>query len=253
MIDLYTNILPNVDKGPRDTTAFLAMAKSLVDQGVTSVVAAPVYDNQDTEQLTIQMHVDAANERLQHSFIPLTILPGQKAIIHDRLVTAFEQNTLITVNRSTKYVLLQIPNEYTFSSTEQILYQLQLKGVVPIISEPERQSVFLENPDQLYELVKKGAIVQLSAGSLIGKNGRKEKKAAFSFINHGLAHVIASGVSADTYESYTLLKAYEIVSKQLGTQALYKFMGNADYVAEGKAIFKEQPERVKKGKILGIF
>lgn len=251
MIDLYTNILPNVGKGPRDKTAFLAMAKSLVDQGMTAVVAAPMYDSAGSS--SISMYIDAANESLQHSFIPLTILPGQKVIIDQILVQAYEQNNLVTINQATKYMLLQLSNDYTFNSTEQILYQLQLKGMVPVISEPERNAVFLEKPDHLYELVRKGAIVQLSAGSLTGQNGRKEKKAAFSFINSGLAHVVASGVCGDNYEQYALPKAYEILSKQFGTQALYKFMENADYIVEGKGIFKEQPERIKKGKILGIF
>ncbi|AXI28019.1 tyrosine protein phosphatase [Priestia megaterium] len=251
MIDLYTNILPNVGKGPRDKTAFLAMAKSLVDQGVTAAVAAPMYDSAVLS--SISMYIDAANESLQHSFIPLTILPGQKVIIDQILVQAYEQNNVVTINQATKYMLLQLSNDYTFNSTEQILYQLQLKGMVPVISEPERNAIFLEKPDYLYELVRKGAIVQLSAGSLTGQNGRKEKKAAFSFINSGLAHVVASGVCGDNYEQYALPKAYEILSKQFGTQALYKFMENADYIVEGKGIFKEQPERIKKGKILGIF
>ncbi|MEI2392042.1 CpsB/CapC family capsule biosynthesis tyrosine phosphatase [Priestia megaterium] len=253
MIDLYTNILPNVGKGPRDKTAFLAMAKSLMNQGVTAVVAAPLYESEGADSSSILMHIAAANESLQHSFIPLTILPGQKATIHHRLVQAYEQNAVVTINQTTKYMLLQLSTEYTISATEQIFYQLQLKGIVPIVSEPERNAVFLEKPDHLYELVRKGAIVQLSAGSLTGQNGRKEKKAALSFINNGLAHVIASGVCGDTYEQYALPKAYDMLSKQFGTQTLYKFMENADYVVEGRAIFKEQPERIKKGKILGIF
>ncbi|MED3955205.1 tyrosine protein phosphatase [Priestia aryabhattai] len=253
MIDLYTNILPNVGKGPRNTNDFLAMAKSLVNQGITAVVAAPLYDTEGADAVSISTHIDAANESLQHSFIPLTILPGHMAIIHQHLVQAYEQSVVMTINQTTKYMLLQLSNEHTVSSTEQLLYQLQLKGVVPIISEPERHSLFLDDPSHLYELVRKGAIVQLSAGSLTGQNGRKEKKAAFSFINGGLAHVVASGVCVDTYERYALPKAHEILSKQFGIQTLYKFMENADYILEGKAIFKEQPERIKKGRILGIF
>ncbi|MCJ7992231.1 hypothetical protein MUB15_28685 [Priestia sp. OVS21] len=42
MVDLYTHILPNVEKGPRDVNAFLTMAKSLVNQGVKNVVASPL-------------------------------------------------------------------------------------------------------------------------------------------------------------------------------------------------------------------
>jgi len=253
VVDLYTHILPNVEKGPRDVNAFLTMAKSLVDQGVKNVVASPTYNGQDLEKQNIMLYVEAANKHLQHAFIPLTILPGQKVTIHYRLIQAFEQNVHLPINHSTKYMFLQLPNENTDVLNEQILYELQLKGIVPIINEPERHPTFLEDSDLLYEIVKRGAIVQLSSDSIVGKNGRKEKKAALTFIDKGLAHIIASGVCADTYESYTLPKAYDMVSRQFGTQILYKFMENADYIVEGKAIFKEQPERVKKGEFLGIF
>ncbi|MFD9362602.1 tyrosine-protein phosphatase [Priestia megaterium] len=253
MIDLYTNILPNLEDGPCDVDTFLTMAKSLVNQGVKSVVVAPTYNGQELEKQSIMMYVDTANKQLQHAFIPLIILPGQKIMIHDRLIQTFEKNVHLPINHSTKYMFLQLPNEHTNILNEQILYELQLKGIIPIINEPERNAIFLENPDQLYEIVKRGAVVQLSSDSIIGKNGRKEKKAALTFIDKGLAHIIASGVCVDTYESYTLPKAYDKVSRHFGTQALYKFIENADYIVEGKAIFKEQPERIKKGKFLGIF
>jgi protein-tyrosine phosphatase len=251
VIDLYTNILPTIGKGPQDTNTFLAMAKTLVDQGVTAIVATPMYKVNEIQN-SIQSYVDKANERLQHSFIPLTILPGQQMVLQEGLVQALERNECITLNHSKKYMLLQLPNELSALAVESILYQLQLKGIVPIISEPERHRSFLENPDNLYELVQKGAIVQLSADSLIGRNGRKEKKAAVSFIGCGLAHVIASGVNVDTYEHYSLPKAYDCIARQFGNQILYKLMENADYIIEGKAVFKEQPERIKKGKFLGI-
>ncbi|MFP8640621.1 tyrosine-protein phosphatase [Priestia aryabhattai] len=253
MIDLYTNILPNLEDGPCDVDTFLTMAKSLVNQGIKSVVVAPTYTGQDLEKQSIMTYVDTANKQLQHAFIPLTILPGQKIKIDDRLIQTFEKNVHLPINYSTKYMFLQIPNEHTNILNEQILYELQLKGIIPIINEPERHTIFLENPDQLYEIVKRGAVVQLSSDSIVGKNGRKEKKAALTFIDKGLAHIIASGVCADTYERYSLPKAYDTVSRHFGTQALYKFIENADYIVEGKAIFKEQPERVKKGKFLGIF
>lgn len=76
MVDLYTHILPNVEKGPRDVNAFLTMAKSLVDQGVKNVVASPTYNGQDLEKQNIMLYVEAANKHLRHAFIPLTILPG---------------------------------------------------------------------------------------------------------------------------------------------------------------------------------
>lgn len=38
---------------------------------------------------------------------------------------------------------------------ENILYWLQLKGVVPVLNEPECHSLFIGNPADLYTIVKK--------------------------------------------------------------------------------------------------
>jgi protein-tyrosine phosphatase len=58
----------------------------------------------------------------------------------------------------------------------------------------------------LYKFVKKRAVIQLSSDSIIGKNGKPAKKAAMQFLEHNLAHVIASGASLDNYEEHSLLR-----------------------------------------------
>ena len=47
--------------------------------------------------------------------------------------------------------------------------------MIPIIVHPERNAELIERPDKLYKLVSKGALTQVTAGSLLGKFGKKSK------------------------------------------------------------------------------
>ncbi|MDP1382017.1 CpsB/CapC family capsule biosynthesis tyrosine phosphatase [Priestia megaterium] len=250
MIDIYTNILPNLNSGPKNVEEFLEIANVLVKQGVTEVVAAPLYDGKVS---SYKEEVDLANDWLRKSSISLSVLPGQKVVASNQMIVSSEEYYMMTINENEKYMFLQIPQDVEIEVLESIAYELQLKGIVPVLNEPERHSLFVENPAHLYKLVKNGAVVQLSAQSVLGGNGSKAKKAAYQFIDHGLAHVIASGVNRENYQQYGLQKAYSAVSKKYGNSKLYHFMENAEAIASGKAVYKQEPERIKKTKFLGIF
>ncbi|BFI98617.1 MAG: hypothetical protein PME_10530 [Priestia megaterium] len=253
MIDIYTFILPNSSNGPKDSDALVHMAKMLVKHGATHAVATPVLNKESNikDKELIQDQVDAANQHLQSLSIPLKILPGQKVRASKQILQLYAES--LTVNNTNKYLLVSLPEEAVINQFEDVIYKLQLKGIVPIISEPEMSSFILDNPQKLYQFVKKGAIIQLSADSILGQNGRKAKRAAFQFIEHGLAHVVASGVTAQTFNTYGLQRAYDVLSKRYGSRTVYMLKENAESIIRGEALYKERPERIKQAKFLGIF
>ena len=47
--------------------------------------------------------------------------------------------------------------------------------MIPIIVHPERNAELIERPDKLYNLVNKGALTQVTSGSLLGKFGKNQE------------------------------------------------------------------------------
>lgn len=250
MIDLHTYILPEMENGPKSQGELLQMAEALVKHGITKVVATPKYEGPASNYKSA---VALANEYLQNASLSLTILPGQKVTASNHMTLFHQDFYRMTINENEKYMYLAIPQDMEIEVLENISYELQLKGVIPVLNEPERHPLFVDNPANLYKLVKNGAVVQLSAQSMIGNNGSKAKRVGYQFVDYGLAHVIASGVNRENYQQYGLQKAYSAVSKKYGNSKLYHFMENAEAIASGKAVYKQEPERIKKTKFLGIF
>ena len=55
--------------------------------------------------------------------------------------------------------------------------------MIPIIVHPERNAELIERPDKLYNLVNKGVLTQVTAGSLLGKFGKKIKSFHYNLLN----------------------------------------------------------------------
>ncbi|MGX4609113.1 CpsB/CapC family capsule biosynthesis tyrosine phosphatase [Priestia megaterium] len=245
MIDIYTHMLPGVEGNKQK---FLDAAKYLVSQGVKAV--STTLDKETNTSLSL--YVKEANQTLKDNNISLTIVGGTEVIADRTFAASYHRRDIMLPSNET-YMILTIPEKEEPAYLEQLLYEIQLNGILPIISQPECHTYFLENKDVFYKIVKKGAILQLSSDSIIGKNGKPAKKAAMQFIEHNLAHVIASGASLDNYKQHSLRQAYDVIAKEKGAEKAQLLIQNAESIFNGRGVQILPPERIKKTKFLGIF
>ncbi|MFP8640622.1 CpsB/CapC family capsule biosynthesis tyrosine phosphatase [Priestia aryabhattai] len=245
MIDIYTRILPREERGKQQ---FIDAAEYLVSQGVK--VVATTLDKKANSSLSL--YVKEVNQMLKDDNVPLKIVEGMEVTADRAFVATYHgREAMLTSNE--RYILLTVPDQEEPDYLEQFLYEIQLKEIVPIISQPECHPYFLEYKNGLYKLVKKGAIIQLSSDSIIGKNGKRAKKAAMQFLEHNLAHVIASGVSVENYKEHSLRQAYDVIAKEKGAETAQLLRKNAESIFNGQGVQILPPERIKKTKFLGIF
>ncbi len=255
MIDIHCHILPGIDDGPQTLEEALEMAKFATDGGITTIIATPHHLNGRYENVRndIFIAVDQLNEALRAAQIPLTVLPGQEIRIHGEMVENIEKGEILTLNNSNQYVFVELPSNHVPRYTNQLLYDMQLIGITPIIVHPERNVEIIETPDLLYNLVQNGALTQVTAASVTGRFGKKIRKFTNELIEHRLAHFIASDAHNLTSRSFHLREAYEMVEKEQGTNMRYFFQENTELLVEGKFVMREQPERIKRKKFFGIF
>lgn len=254
MIDLHCHILPGVDDGPRDHDGFLNMAKTAVQDGITHLFATPHhlngrYENTKSEILEC---VPKMNKILEIENIPLTLHPGQEVRIHRELFNSLKTDEILTLDNKGKFILLEFPLGEVPTFSRETVYELLLKDITPIIVHPERNLGLLEENNQLFDLVKEGALVQLTCGSILGKFGKRVKNFSQKIIEHNLAHFIATDAHNVSTRGFTLQQAYETISKTFGISQTFYFKENAEIMLSGKHLYIEEPVRIKK-KILGIF
>ncbi|MEK3806938.1 CpsB/CapC family capsule biosynthesis tyrosine phosphatase [Bacillus sp. FSL H8-0547] len=254
MIDIHSHILPGVDDGAATSEEAIQIAKAAVEEGITTIIATPHHQNGKyiNGKQTILENVEALNTLLQNENIPLTILPGQETRIHGDLMNELETDVILPLNH-TNYIFIELPSGHVPRYTEQMLFDLQLKGLTPIIVHPERNGEFIENPDLLYRLVSNGALTQITSSSITGHFGKNIKKFTLQLVEAQLTHFLASDVHSLKNRPFRLSEGYVALAKEFGQEALYIFRENAELLVKNQTVYKTDPSRIKKKKFLGLF
>lgn len=230
------------------------MARKAVEAGITHIFATPHHLNEKYVNVKSNI-IDRAvrlTESLQQNNIPLTIHLGQEVRIHRDIFSSLEKEEILTIDDNGTYLLLELPSGRAPSYTQEVIYELLLKGITPIIVHPERNKELIGNPKLLFELVQEGALTQITSGSIIGDFGKSIQSFSKKIIEHNLAHFIATDAHNIGSRGFTLQQAYETITKTHGVQRTFYFKENAEQLLKDQSPAVEKPIPFKK-KILGIF
>src|SRR5690606_11132250 len=146
MIDIHSHILPGIDDGPKTMLDSLVMAQDAVNKGIHTIIATPHHQNgrYSNSKSDIELHVSKLNNQLQIENIPLTVLVGQETRLNSDIMTEVKSGDIATL-KNTKYVIIEFPPREVPHYAEQILFDIQVAGYIPIIVHPERNLQIAEN------------------------------------------------------------------------------------------------------------
>ncbi|MBO1511900.1 tyrosine-protein phosphatase [Metabacillus bambusae] len=254
MIDIHSHILPGVDDGAQTVEDSINMARLAVEEGITKIIATPHHQNGKyiNRKQDILERVSELNRLLQNENIPLEVLPGQETRIYGELLEDLEKGDILPLNQS-NYLFIELPSGHVPRYTEKLIFDIQLHGITPIIVHPERNAEVIENPEKLLNLVRKGSLTQVTAGSITGHFGKKIQKFSLQLIEANLTHFISSDAHNITSRSFKIRDSISEIEKEFGNQAVYYFKENAEQLIHGQIVYKQQPSQIKRKKFLGIF
>lgn len=195
MVDIHTHILPKIDDGAESLQDTIEMLKEVEQSGIKKVVATPhylwgLYENRYEDICSI---VESINVEADKNKIEIDIIPGQEVFVDKYTLELYKQGIIRGIN-DTKYILLELPMSYLDSKVLEIIYELRLLGLKPIIAHPERYNFLIEDILKVNDFIDEGCLFQINAGSVDGLFGKKVKKTAERLIKHGICNFIASDV-----------------------------------------------------------
>ncbi|HWR97018.1 MAG TPA: CpsB/CapC family capsule biosynthesis tyrosine phosphatase [Candidatus Methanoperedens sp.] len=236
MIDLHCHLLPGIDDGPETITDALAMCSQMVGDGTDTVVATPhmLTERYRVARADILRGVRNLREELAAWDIPLDVRPGADVMIASDLPALLRAGSLMTLGDAGSYVLLELPHDVIPSGLDDLLYEVQVLGITPIISHPERHFELQRRPDLLRPLIERGVLVQVTAASIEGAFGDSARRCGLLLLKTGMAHLCASDAHAPRGRKPGLSRARKIVEGLLSP-------------AEARVIFEVNPARVLAG------
>ncbi|MBC2696397.1 MAG: tyrosine protein phosphatase [Desulfosporosinus sp.] len=237
MIDLHSHILPCLDDGARNMDETLEMCRIAEADGIHTIIASPhsrngVYNN---DEKTILPVLKKVKEAVKEKGISIEIIPAVDMHIDPEVVTFFKQNSQLLLGE--RYVLLEFPSQSIPPYTGEFLFKMKLKGYIPIITHPERNTIIQGDISVLHKWVEDGAIVQLTAMSLTGEFGEKVRKVSLKMVQSGLVHFIATDAHSSNWRKPILSKGRNVLEEILDSN-------------RAKAMVEDIPKKILNGKVI---
>lgn len=193
-VDIHCHILPGLDDGPKNLSQSLALCAALVEDGITTVIATPHqigrYDRLNSAAV-IQQEINQLAAALESKQIPLEILPGGDVRIDERLANLLDAGEIVSLANAEKHLLLELPHEL-YVDPAATIEMLNQRGLQTIMTHPERHPYLIGKDQLLQAWVQQGAVIQLTAGSLLGDFGRRAYNQAWHILQLGLASLVAT-------------------------------------------------------------
>jgi protein-tyrosine phosphatase len=263
MIDLHNHLLPGLDDGAKDLEESVKMCWISYKDGVRTIVATPhtlngVYLNdRDMILFKVQELNKVISDRLSvlinrgdaktprsnglnglnepndlnghnastHLRIDeLKILPGADVHLTEKTLSFLDEGKLMTVGDGKKYLFIEFPYQGIPYRVEEVLFQLMSRGVIPIITHPERNMEIGQRPQRYYEMIKTGCLGQVTAMSLTGEFGLKIKQVGERLLKNRLIHFIASDAHSTNGRPPILSEGVRAAGRIVGEEEAWKMV-----------------------------
>ncbi len=194
MIDIHCHILPGVDDGVRTMDEALELARMEASGGTRAFIATPhVIDKRDYDRLgELAGRVEELRGALSQAGIPVEIAQGGEIYPTANMVKALDEGLPVTLAGKGRHMLVDLPMGALPHDFDTLLFELQARGVTPILAHPERVAPFLQDPDAFQKYLDRGVSLQVNAGSLAGKYGPRATEVARLILRRHWAQFLAS-------------------------------------------------------------
>lgn len=194
MIDIHCHILPGFDDGSSDLGESLDMARIAVSSGVTAIAATPHFRGEEaglSAMPKLYSRYQWLIQALSQANIPLELYPGAEILCLPETARLAKNRQLPTLG-DTNYILVEFFFNESQAFMDQMLSFLQDQGYRPVVAHPERYEKIQQNPVITERWFRRGYVLQVNKGSVLGAFGPRVQQTAGFLLNNGLAHLIAS-------------------------------------------------------------
>lgn len=253
MIDIHCHILPNVDDGSKSLEESIEMAKIAQNEGIKTIVNTSHYhpDFKYKKGQELSEVLNDFNNTLKKQGINVDIILGNELYFTDDLIGNLQNLDFNTLNKS-RYLLVEFSPSNFPKNLVDVVYEIKLRKYIPILAHVERYPKIQENPNLIYDCINEGALIQINAASVIGKNGNEAEKVSEILLTNNMVHFIATDAHSSTKRRPLLKETYNYITKKYSEDVSKKlFIENQKCILEDQDLhFVEPREYIEKKSLL---
>lgn len=194
-VDMHSHLLPGLDDGLQEVEKSVIFIKALQELGYRKLICTPhiLSDLYPNSPITILPKLDLVRKALDAEGISIELEAAAEYMIdHDFsvLLSTSQKEELLTI--AGKYILVEMSYLSPSPNVEQVIFDLRMMGLVPILAHPERYNYYHGKFDQYERFRELGCKLQVNLLSLSGAYGNGVQKTAEKIIRSGIADLLGT-------------------------------------------------------------
>lgn len=236
-VDLHCHYLPGIDDGVRTLDEGLAVLTGLAKIGYAKVIATPhirtaMFDNR-------KPGLERAYRELVEIAADVPGMPetglGAEHYCDDVFWELFTSGQALPYPGE-KAALVEFHYEMWPMRVEEKLFEMHVRGVRPVLAHPERYAALFKKTDPLDPLLEVGCVGLLDLMSLVGRYGRRPKKAAERMLDEGVYYAACTD-SHRPSDVALVAEAIERLRDRVGDE-------------EAEELLADNPRRILSGEVV---
>lgn len=223
MFDIHSHVLPGLDDGPTVIQDSLEMMRSAQRVGVRAIVATPHCASHRRSLRTSAIADAIARLRAAAAADPeasrVELHMGSEIMLDPGVCAALSAGDVPTLGGNTRFALVELPMLEVPHYAEDVLFELAAIGYMPVLAHPERNHELSQRFDVMLRMIKRGALMQLEAGSVVGAYGPIAQQCAIDMIDRRMCHFIASDAHRPGAYDTLIPRSIKAVAARIGREA----------------------------------
>jgi protein-tyrosine phosphatase len=225
--DMHSHLLPGLDDGLKTLDETIVFIDELHRLGYRKLICTPhiICDMYPNNPETILSKLELVRSELKKTNIDITIEAAAEYMVDLEMEKSISSGEpLLTFGNN--LILIEMSYIGASPNIEQVIFQLRLKGLQPILAHPERYIYYHYDFENYHRFIDLGCLLQVNLLSLLGYYGKPVKMIAEKLLKskmidllgtdmHHERHLAALKDLASKKEFYKIIEGVEIKNKKL--------------------------------------
>lgn len=240
LIDIHNHTIPYVDDGARDIQTAIDMLKEAYAEGIREIILTPHYHggHVETTQGETFRRYEELIEAKEQAGIDINLYIGNE-IYYYRSIAEWINDGVVATLADSDYVLAEFGNAVTLRELKEAVNTIAGAGYVPIVAHAERYESIINKKENLAELIRMGALIQMNSEAITGDAGRKAKRLAKWALKNEMVHFIGTDAHSMGRRKPRMQEAAQYVASKFSEDYMYRlFVENPTCVINNEEIYQ---------------
>lgn len=197
--DIHCHVVPGVDDGSPDAATSADLIEHMQSWGIGRIIASPhvTQNTFENDRASIEPAMAQLQAELKRRGNNIEISHSAEYRIDELLMQRIEAGDLMPLPND--YLLIEKSFMQEPWNLDQLIFDLQVRGLRPILAHPERYPYYYNRKNRYRELHEAGLAFQINVLSLAGAYGKAERKVACHLIDAGLVDFIGTDLHRQSH------------------------------------------------------